>query len=71
MKVCDCGGALWRHGTTRGKTGNSYRYLCSACRKAMTAPIVEDAITGKVLTSCTGRPMLKDWRHAACLAMTD
>lgn len=65
MKTCDCGGALYRHGTTRGKTGNGYRYRCRECRKAITAPIVEDEIIGKVFAPAAGRPTLKDWRHAA------
>jgi len=64
MKACECGGELYRHGTTRGKTGNGYRYRCRECGTTITAPIDEDTITGKLRFPGPGRPTLKDWRYA-------
>ena len=65
MKTHECGGVWYRHGTTRGKTGNGIRYRCAECGTTMTAPVDEDKITGKIFAPCRGRPMKEDWRHAA------
>ena len=60
MKTCECGGTLYRHGTTINRSGQeSMRYRCKVCGKTFR---VDQNGRRVSRMEGAGRPMIKDWR---------
>lgn len=58
MKTCDCGGMLYRHGTTRSKrNGEATRFRCKECGKCIT-------VRGGKVVNWKSR-IVQDWRMVA------
>lgn len=70
MKICACGGKLYRNGIVRDVAGDQVgvRYRCAVCGDSFTGPFVEDVVEGKFHLMANGRKTIKDWRYTECAA---